>query len=256
MPSKNNNCVYMHVRSDNDEPMYIGISNNPHRPYTMHPSARNEYHIRSAKAHGMRVIILHSGLTREQACFWEKACITALRNAGYNLTNLTDGGEGTIGSPSHNRRKVLCLETGDVFNSASAAAKKFGVSQSSVSNVCNWVTHTCKGLHFIWFKVELDEASRNTMIWSMDASVIASRKRLEICDESKGVVDGKNCKGIVANGPMKNAKRVISVTDGIEFPSIKAAARHYNVNHIGISELCHGKKFRKKVGGIEFKFAE
>ena len=57
-------------------------------------------------------------------------------------------GKKTIGRPAWNRKKVICLETGEIFNSAKEASEKTGISHMTVSETCRKVYKHTKGLHF------------------------------------------------------------------------------------------------------------
>lgn len=45
-------------------------------------------------------------------------------------------------------KKVICLEAGEVFESAAAAERKTGVFQNSISKVCNGIRKTAGGYHW------------------------------------------------------------------------------------------------------------
>lgn len=45
-------------------------------------------------------------------------------------------------------KKVLCVETGEIFESAKDAQRKTGIYQSSISNVCNGKLKTTGGYHW------------------------------------------------------------------------------------------------------------
>ncbi len=45
-------------------------------------------------------------------------------------------------------KPIVCLETGEVYESVSAAAEKLGIPQSNLSSVCNGHRQTCGGNHF------------------------------------------------------------------------------------------------------------
>lgn len=47
-----------------------------------------------------------------------------------------------------NRKRVMCVETGEVWPSATEAAKHIGVGQSSLSETCRMPGRTCKGYHW------------------------------------------------------------------------------------------------------------
>lgn len=52
------------------------------------------------------------------------------------------------------QKKVVCIETGEIFDSLKAAAAKIGTTNGSISNVCSGRKLTCKGLHFKYYKEE------------------------------------------------------------------------------------------------------
>ena len=86
--------VYLHVNADDGVPHHVGIGFKKSRPWNL---KRNDKHRNKVAKHGLRVEIVADNLTWEQACFWEVHWIKALRAAGYELTNLTDGGDGSRG---------------------------------------------------------------------------------------------------------------------------------------------------------------
>jgi hypothetical protein len=103
-------CVYQHIREDNGNPMYIGISshdfpgieliskNTNHRACQI--SNRTTLHTRYFKKYNCKVEILHNNLSWEDACNLEKEYIKKygrIDNKTGILTNMTDGGEGAIG---------------------------------------------------------------------------------------------------------------------------------------------------------------
>lgn len=57
----------------------------------------------------------------------------------------------TVGNRTHHCCKpVICIETGEVYNSATDAAEVNGVSVLSMSNCCLGKTRSCKGKHFAY----------------------------------------------------------------------------------------------------------
>ena len=45
-------------------------------------------------------------------------------------------------------RPVICIETGELFSSVSAAARQYGIHISHICDVCKGKLHTCGGLHW------------------------------------------------------------------------------------------------------------
>lgn len=57
-------------------------------------------------------------------------------------------------------------------------------------------------------------------------------------------------------GPKKQARKVICLDDGRMFESASAAARNYSVHKSAVIEMCLGKRNKKMVGGLRFKYLE
>lgn len=55
-------------------------------------------------------------------------------------------------------------------------------------------------------------------------------------------------------GPMAMARKVKCINDGKIFDSATSAAKSYNVCKSAVIEICLGKKYRKTIGGLSFKY--
>jgi hypothetical protein len=88
-----NAYVYVHNRLDNGQPFYVGKGSGNR---ATSKKGRNQYWQCVAKKVGFKSVILQSGLTHCQALNAEKFVIAALRKR-YQLTNVTDGGNGGNG---------------------------------------------------------------------------------------------------------------------------------------------------------------
>ena len=89
--------LYRHIRTDKNQPFYIGIGETENRAYDK--KCRTKIWKNVAKK-GYETEILFDDLTWEQACEKEKEFIALYgrRDLGTGtLVNLTDGGEGTLG---------------------------------------------------------------------------------------------------------------------------------------------------------------
>ena len=64
----------------------------------------------------------------------------------HNEANIKANGEHT----KKNAKAVICIETGEVYVSATDAAEKIGVHPSAVSLVCLGKSQTCKGKHYCY----------------------------------------------------------------------------------------------------------
>jgi hypothetical protein len=99
--------VYEHWRTDREEPFYVGKGKG-NRAYVM--KCRNKHHkaiqekvLREGFA--IEVKIVESGLSEEEAFQLECSRIRMWRKENIDLTNMTDGGEGSSGREPHNKGK-------------------------------------------------------------------------------------------------------------------------------------------------------
>lgn len=79
-----------------------------------------------------------------------KVCLgKAERAGGFHFAKLEDYNNGNIpvfvGSRK-NKKRVLCVSTGEIFDSETHAAKKYGVTSQAISHACTGKVSTCCGL--------------------------------------------------------------------------------------------------------------
>ena len=101
--------VYMYMDQDN-VPFYIGKGYRyRYRPkYHTYSKSHTSHKIRSIGIDNVKVHFLHKDLTGKEACSWERYWIKyfgRLDNGTGQLTNHTDGGEGTSGYKFSNEAK-------------------------------------------------------------------------------------------------------------------------------------------------------
>ena len=53
-----------------------------------------------------------------------------------------------LGADHHNSKRVECIETGEVFDSASTAAKQYNRTPGTITSACRGVSHTACGYHW------------------------------------------------------------------------------------------------------------
>ena len=99
--------VYLHLRKTDGKPFYVGKGCN-RRAYDF--SGRSQYWQRVRNKHGCIVKILFANLEESLSLELEKEIIATLRNDGYNLCNLTEGGEGTSGYVMPEERRLSLKE--------------------------------------------------------------------------------------------------------------------------------------------------
>lgn len=92
-----------------------------------------------------------------------KVCNGAASNAGgFHFAKMSDYENGTIPQfeHQHNGKRVICLETGKVYESQRKAAKDYGVSSQAISHCCSGKVETSAGKHWRFFE-EDDIYKRN-----------------------------------------------------------------------------------------------
>lgn len=93
--------VYRHLRKDNLEPFYIGIGKDEKRAYSFGKYKRSKFWTRYFNKYGCIVEIVAKDLLWEDACEMEKLLIALygrIDNGTGTLVNMTDGGDGRLGS--------------------------------------------------------------------------------------------------------------------------------------------------------------
>ena len=187
---RTNYCVYKHTSPSGK--VYIGITGQtPERRWQGGMGyRRNEYFLRAILKYGWENFsheILHSGLTREEACAAEVALIAAYRSnekaRGYNITSGGDlfkhspesikkmsanrKGKGRHPKSESFRQKirehhgggadakpVICITTGKIYASINDAARSTGIDKSPISRCCRRVKHynTAGGLLWAYYE--------------------------------------------------------------------------------------------------------
>jgi citrate lyase gamma subunit len=99
--------VYVHMKATDDSVFYVG-KGCKYRYTTK--QGRNQYWNRIAAKHGFVAEIVKSGLSFEEANAYEIELIKQLRDQGCVLCNLTDGGEGCLGTKKTAEQKAAISE--------------------------------------------------------------------------------------------------------------------------------------------------
>ena len=212
--------VYKHIRKDNNTCFYVGKGKG-NRCYTQ---SRGEHHDNICKRYGYEVVKIKENLTEKEAFALEREIIEdyvfvfgyGINIKGYDdydhklphLTNFTWGGEGTSGLTHSEEHNKKISE--------SMKGKNAGEK------------------NYMYGKRHSEETKRK---------MSESCKRKQFSEEHKKNIS-KSLKGRV----VWNIKKVICITTGKMFNSIKEAAIYYNVAGNTISFCCKGT--RKSAGKL------
>lgn len=220
-------CVYMHTNKINNH-FYIGITSlSPNKRYGKNGSNYKEctYFWNAIQKYGWDNFehkILFDGLTKEEACNKEIELISKMKmkypNCCYNILLGGDLGRAGMsateeckekfrGANNPVARSVICIETNQIFDTETEAAKFYDLDRSNLGRACR-TGIACgklenKKLHWAYYN--------------------------------------KNTKEIQSVQIKTRCRRVYCMTTGVYFNSLKEGAQHYNVSRDSVWYSCsHG----------------
>ncbi len=265
MPKKKNrpSLVYKATNCVNGH-FYIGVTNRTlsirqrrHIQDAINGDSQLPFH-RAIRKNGVEAFhweILNIYPTYEKALDAEVRYIKRLKPK-YNVLP-----GGTIGPGPSMRRKVICLETGEVFDSVTSAAYQTGANPGCISQVCTGYAWTSVGQHFAFYTKKLSEKQRKKTLLRVLKKKAKSRSwdvrypKRKRCKYPKG--GKKDALGRSKAGPMANARKVICLDTQQVFESCSAAARAFSTNSGFISSVCsaaEGRGTRRSAKGFKFAF--
>lgn len=131
----NDYYVYEWIRLDTNEPFYVGKGRGDR---WKHITRGNNHHFNNiVKSINVAVNILYDNLSESEAFGLESYYIWYYRDCiGYELCNITDGGEGYScrGSNNHKSKRVVCLNNRMIYESINIAQDKYGYID--IKNCC------------------------------------------------------------------------------------------------------------------------
>lgn len=125
--------VYIHIKKSNGHPFYVGKGQD-RRGWANTPSSdRNPKWINFANKNGVNIQIAQQGMLEADAFLLEMWLIAKLRHEGYDLCNMTDGGEGASGTKRTEIQKLRNAVTvfdslGNQYPSLMDASRKIRLS--------------------------------------------------------------------------------------------------------------------------------
>ena len=158
----------------------------------------------------------------EREKYWISYYHTWVQDPERKGYNATQGGDGSIGRPSTNRKAVICIETNIIYESITAAAEAAHITVSMIW--CCVAKKNILGGGYHW-------AYADDLDYIMYLKTLTGQKK-------KG---SRQCK-------------VICVETEEVFDFIKDAANKYNLIPCKISACCKGK--RHTTGGFHWKYLD
>jgi group I intron endonuclease len=213
---KCNNIIYGLIDPRDGELRYVGKSvrglkrfygKNTHRAYCSNwiKSLRN-------KGLNYEVIILEETNNLVEA---ERRLIKLFRTLGYKLTNMTDGGEGTVG-----------------FKMSEETKKKIG--KKALGRKCSDLT-----------KLKISK-SKNGKPRSAETrskiskSKIGKKRGVEFAEKMSAIAKKRGVEHLA----VLNRRKILCIDDGLLFDSVSSAAKYYGLDTGTISRIAHGKSRR------------
>jgi len=160
-----------------------------------------------------------------------------MTTTNINITMNVNDTEAIIKRGGHNKKAVMCKETGEIFNSTVEAAKCYHVTHGAIASACRGLLKTVKGMHFCYV-----DDNNNPIEVSQPIKVNKPIKDVTVQKEAIMTAEGKRDNG--------NCEPCMCITDGQCFTSMTDAAEHYGIAVTQISYAC--KVPGRKAAGREF----
>ena len=188
----------------------------------------------------------------------------------------------TAGKDNHNARKVICIDTGEIFNTMTEAAQKFGLNMKNICQVCRGDKLSTGGLQFAYFEEHKEYKLKELPVHEkgnhpcarkiicindkkifssvIEASeyygityqnlhqVVLGKNKATQSEDGKWLQfayyeEGKTYKlKAIDESKIKKPKKVICLTTNQVFESTNQAAEIMGVNQSKISMVCNGKR--------------
>jgi hypothetical protein len=235
--------VYQHIRKDTNQPFYIGIGSDLNFYRANKFSERNEIWERIKNKTEILVEILHNNIEWEEACEIEIQLIKKygrINNKTGILSNMTDGGEGTL-------NKVISDDTRYLLGNGVRGKQRTDESRLKQSITSKGIKKTKEHSEKIRqyrlgkkmseeSKKKMSENSKGRQTWN---------KGVKFSEESKiKMRDSKKGKNILGSNP--NSKIVLNTENGIYYDTLKEAAISVNIGYSNFKQKIKKNKINFK----------
>lgn len=153
---------------------------------------------------------------------------TTNRKYGYNVDKGGGDAPTLYGIDNPNSKKIICINTGEIFNCISDACKKYNVCDRCISACCK-DTRKTTGVH------------------------LDTGERLEWQFYDEWLIKLKQCSKIIQN-KKSDEKRVMCIETNKIYNSITDAADSVSVHRTNVSKVCRG--IRKTAGGYHWCYID
>jgi len=137
-----------------------------------------------------------------------------------------------------NARRIICLNTCEIFDCMTLASEKYNVSNKNISSVCIGKRNYAGRINeqfLLWefYDGEICKLSQNELLYYCKNKTVTEIKRIN------GNSKGKN---------HHSARKVMCVNTGEIFNTIIEASERYNIHKTSVSNVLYGKS---KTGGVD-----
>jgi hypothetical protein len=133
-----------------------------------------------------------------------------------------------LGSENPKARKIININTLEVFGTIREASKKYKITESAISGNCRGNYHSAAGFRWMYY----DEYIKT----SAEEIFIITNKSI----------------GVLASDNPYNSKKVININTGLEFETIRKASKYYNLDCSSLVKCCKNKT--KTCGGFKWMY--
>lgn len=225
----NSYYVYEWIRLDTNEPFYIGKGKNDR--WKILNRGNNKHFNNIVDSIPIAVSILHDNLDEDVAYGLECYYIWLYRDIiGYNLTNITDGGEGV----------TLCGENNPMYGKTHSEESKKKMSEAH-KNISDETRR------------KMSEANKGRTHSKEAKEKISRASKGRKCSEKTRENMSMGAKRMIQEKGNNRRKSVICLTTKRIFCSAKEAGEYYCVDSSGIIRCCNKNKNYKYSGKYKGK---